>query len=180
MLVYAHTQNHGWQQFPAERLIVEARRGRIGRDLPMRSLDGRLFTMGELLDEVDRRTKPKPKVPGWVKLAGIAAAAAAGKYVYERMTTTTEQRSIKESVKRHQQNGADFVCGDHIGMGCRPPKMNGRHADVFAVYGNDFFVEEHETKESARRTHSVRQDRDLKRFAQRHAHVFYTQVIAGK
>ena len=59
--------------------------------------------------------------------------------------------------------------------------MNGRIADVVAVYDNgDVVVEEHETTASMYRSHSVAQDRDLKRHAARRRYMTYSQVITDE
>lgn len=106
---------------------------------------------------------------GWDLLGRLLLGVGAA-YVAERMiqyiSDTPEQRSIRRSAEEHERRGAN-VCADHIGADCVPPVVGGRRPDVYADYGNRIVIEEHETEESVGRSHSIAQDRDLRRWASR-------------
>lgn len=108
--------------------------------------------------------------------AGTAVALSVANKVHEFLTSTPEQRSIRRSARRHARRGA-VVLADHVGWDAVPPITGGRRADVIALYRNRVVIEEHETKASARRTHSRDQDRELREWSARNG-ARYRQVIA--
>ncbi len=120
---------------------------------------------------------------GWATL-GKFALAGIGIYVGAKLVgevaqylaDAPEQRSIRRSAREHAAGGAE-VCADHIGWECAPPQLGRRRPDVYADYGTHVIVEEHETEASVGRTHSVGQDRDLRRWASRRSYVRYRQVV---
>jgi hypothetical protein len=112
----------------------------------------------------------------WIGAAVVTGALLA-RWAYRELTMTTEQRSIRASARRHERLGR-VVFADHLRGYRRPPIMGGRRPDVVATDGRTTFVEEHETFESVRRTHSAEQDRDLRRHVSPRPRTQYRLVVA--
>ncbi len=108
---------------------------------------------------------------------GIYLGAKAISAIAQYLSDTPEQRSIRRSAREHRANGAD-VYADHIGWEEAPPLLGHRRPDVYADYGDLVVVEEHETKTSLNRQHSVKQDRDLRQWAKHYLYVEYKQIIS--
>jgi hypothetical protein len=118
----------------------------------------------------------KPGLPIWLKVGLVVSAFAVGKMAYDHFSQTAEQRSIKRSVRHHTMKGRRVVA-DHIGCERVPPLLGRRRPDVVAEDNGIVYVEEHETRASVNRRHSIEQDRDLRRWAARYSNVRYRQVV---
>lgn len=164
-----------WDGPHAEAAIRDAAvAGHLPGNVLLRSSAGRQITVGALLAPQESPPVAIGKLALWA--GGIYLGVKAVGEIAQHLSDTPEQRSIRNSAREHEENGAE-VCADHIGWECAPPLLGRRRPDVYADYGDFVVVEEHETEASVNRRHSIEQDRDLRRWASRRPYVDYEQVI---
>lgn len=173
--VYSPTR--GWINVPQPTLLRAVRAGTVPPTTLVRSPQGATMSASDAFPPAAEGPSPWE---AFLKGALVAAAAVGAALVVKEgvtyVTSTREQRSIRASARRHEASGA-LVEADHIGWGARPPIMGGRRPDVVAYYASRVVVEEHETIESVGRSHSVQQDRDLRKWARRKPRVKYKQIV---